>query len=95
MANNLALGIVIGATVSGTVGRAFQSLDQRATQAQRLITYSLVVERPLALFNTAINSLHCVPSNSNLGFPIPIYGGKLPELSDSYVMPKEPHKATA
>jgi TP901 family phage tail tape measure protein len=32
MASNLALGIVIGATVSGTVGRAFQSLDQRATQ---------------------------------------------------------------
>ena len=32
MANNLALGIVIGAAVSGTVGRAFQSLDQSAAR---------------------------------------------------------------
>jgi TP901 family phage tail tape measure protein len=31
MANNLALGIVIGATVSGSVARAFDTLDQRAT----------------------------------------------------------------
>ncbi|MGZ4954447.1 MAG: phage tail tape measure protein [Methylobacter sp.] len=31
MANNISLGIVIGAALSGTVGRAFQSLDARAT----------------------------------------------------------------
>lgn len=31
MANNIALGIVIGASLSSTVGRAFQSLDARAT----------------------------------------------------------------
>ncbi len=31
MANNISLGIVIGAALSSTVGRAFQSLDQRAT----------------------------------------------------------------
>jgi TP901 family phage tail tape measure protein len=35
MANNLSLGIVIGATVSGTVARAFETLDQRAARLGR------------------------------------------------------------
>jgi TP901 family phage tail tape measure protein len=32
VANNLSLGIVIGATVSGTVARAFETINQRATR---------------------------------------------------------------
>jgi len=37
MANNLSLGIVIGATVSGSVARAFETLDQRATRLGRTL----------------------------------------------------------
>jgi len=32
MQNSLALGITIGASLSGTVGRAFGSLDERVTR---------------------------------------------------------------
>jgi TP901 family phage tail tape measure protein len=37
MANNLSLGIVIGATVSGSVARAFETLDQRASRLGRTL----------------------------------------------------------
>lgn len=37
MANNLNLGIIIGATVSGSVARVFETLDQRATRLGRTL----------------------------------------------------------
>lgn len=37
MANNLSLGITIGATVSGSVARAFETLDQRASRLGRTL----------------------------------------------------------
>ncbi|MGZ4953591.1 MAG: phage tail tape measure protein [Methylobacter sp.] len=61
MANNISLGIVIGAALSGTVGRAFQSLDARAVglgKSLQSVRMGRAAADEVARYRTKLDNLH-------------------------------------